>query len=171
MPKRKNRAVTSQARTEGGGRRAAQGQPGTAPGEVGLPGGGSVRLNTGKLREALVELQHQRAILDRAIQDLQNIIEMMNGVAPYVGYKRRQRSYIDDGVAVLEQTGEPMHIIEIAKKIGEIHGREVSRGSVDSTFSRYIRSVGNRSRIIRVRHGYFGLTAWNAVPPKKGSPG
>jgi reverse gyrase len=127
---------------------------------------GDMPVNTSKLKEALVELQQQRAILDGAISNIQRIIAMMNGGSETVSEvepKARRSSYIDEGVKVLEISGQPLHIKEIAKRISEMRGHEVGRPSVESSFIRHISMQGNKSRIVKVRPAYFGLPAWKSI--------
>lgn len=122
-------------------------------------------MNTTKLKEALVELQQQRAILDGAISNIQRIIATMNGGSeaaltsdPHVS----RSSYIDDGVRILEIAGQPLHIDEITKKVSEMRREEIDRPSVESSFSRHISKTKN-SRVVRVRPGYYGLPAWKTI--------
>ena len=129
---------------------------------------GDTTVNTNKLKEALAELQHQKAMLDGAITQLQNIIATVNGSAlqdqssQVKGY-REARTYIDDAVAVLEMSGQPLHIAKIAEKIGEIRNRGIARASVESSIIRHASSLGHRARIVKVRRGFFGLPSWKAI--------
>lgn len=127
-------------------------------------------MNTTKLKDALIEMQHQRAILDTAIDQLQKVLVALNGgnqepekVKP--GRPGMQEGSIpDQGIQILEANGKPMHVVEIAKKVSQIRGREVTRYSMESSFMRHIKSKNPRVR--KVGPGIFGLTAWtqNASP-------
>jgi hypothetical protein len=123
-------------------------------------------MNTGKLKEALVELQQQRSILDGAISNIQRIIAMMNGGSETVSVaepETRKTSYIDDTVKILEVSGEPLHVREIAKQIAEMRGsNSVSRASVESSLTRHIQGKG-RARVAKVKPGYFGLSSWKSI--------
>ena len=129
---------------------------------------GDVTVNTNKLKEALAELQHQKAMLDGAITQLQNIIATVNGGAlqdqsSHEHGRREARTYIDEAVTVLEMSGQPLHISKIAEKIGEIRNKEVARASVESSIIRHASSLGHRARIVKVRRGFFGLPSWKAI--------
>ena len=67
-------------------------------------------MNTEKLKEALVELRHQRALLDGAISNLDNILKTLNGVsastASSSGRHMESESYIDLAVRILEEHGK-----------------------------------------------------------------
>ena len=132
---------------------------------------GGTTVNTNKLKEALAELTHQRAIFDGAISQLQNIIATVDaGVSQKASDKGKEvhhgraTSYVDDTVKVLELSGQPLHIAVIAQKIGEMRGRTVPRASVESSVIRHISSLGNRARITKVRRAHFGLSSWKAIP-------
>lgn len=129
---------------------------------------GGMTVNTNKLKEALAELQHQKAMLDGAITQLQNIVATVNGSAlrdksSQENGRREARTYIDEAVTVLEMSGQPLHISKIAEKIGEIRNREIARASVESSIIRHASSLGNRARIVKVRRGFFGLPLWKAI--------
>ena len=125
-------------------------------------------MNTNKLKEALAELQHERSILDQAIANIQTIIATVNGGSQAAHHMDNQMrthatSYIDDTVAVLELSQQPLHIVKISQKIAEIRGKEVARASVESSIIRHISSLKNRARIIKVKRAHFGLPSWKAI--------
>ena len=120
-------------------------------------------MNTQKLREALVELKHQRALLDTAISNFEEILSTLDGVAPQAITKRDDRnkeSYIDLAVRILEEVGKPMHIVEIAKRVSQIRGKTVPRPSVESSLLRHMQIRGVSSRVVKVRPAFFGLPIW-----------
>ncbi len=121
-------------------------------------------MNTQKLREALVELKHQRALLDTAIASFEEILRTLNGVAPQAAptsdSRKAKESYIDLAVRILEETGKPMHIVDIAKRVSEIKGKAIPRASVESSLLRHMQNSGTSTRVVRVRPAYFGLPIW-----------
>jgi hypothetical protein len=121
-------------------------------------------MNTQKLREALVELKHQRALLDTAISNFEEILSTLDGVAPQAitkkGDRNNKESYIDLAVRILEEVGKPMHIVEIAKRVSEIRGKTVPRPSVESSLLRHMQIRGVSSRVVKVRPAFFGLPIW-----------
>lgn len=122
-------------------------------------------MNTQKLREALVELRHQRALLDNAIANLEGILSTLNGVTPepsVIKGKSTTGSYVDLSVRILEESGKPMHITEIAKKVSEIKGRNIPRASVESSLLRHMQTTKGEPRVTRVRPAYFGLPVWKS---------
>ncbi len=73
-------------------------------------------MDTTKLREALVELQQQKAVLDGAISNIQRAIAMMNGGSESTTVKDtevKELSYLDDAVKILRIVGNPLHITDI----------------------------------------------------------
>jgi hypothetical protein len=121
-------------------------------------------MNTAKLKEALVELKHQRALLENAIRNFEEILETLNDTAPQTvsltGKNVENESYIDLTVRILEEHGKPMHITEIAQKISEIRGKTVPRPSVESSLLRHMKVSRTRPRVSKVRPAYFGLPIW-----------
>lgn len=116
-------------------------------------------MNTDKLNDALVELRHQRALLDTAIVNIENVLKTLQSSTSEPratsNGKKRKGSYIDLGVKILEQAGQPMHIKEIAKQIGLELGKQIPRASVESSFIRHIATFGKNARVIKVRPAYF----------------
>jgi hypothetical protein len=123
-------------------------------------------MNTEKLREALVELQNQRATLDTAISNIQNVLAMLNGQqsttvkAPVVD---ATRTYIDYGVEVLRNSGKLMHVTAIANAIGALRGTTVSRASVESSFIRHIAKT-KTPRLTKAPKSMYGLPEWKQQP-------
>jgi len=121
-------------------------------------------MNTQKLKEALVELKHQRALLDNAIANFEEILRTLNGVSPDAvvssSKPRENGSYIDLTVRLLEESGKPMHIVEIAKKISAIRGKAIPRPSVESSLLRHMKVSRSDPRVTKVRPAYFGLPIW-----------
>ena len=122
-------------------------------------------MNTQKLKEALVELKHQRALLDTAIANLEDVLSTLSGVVPPViaasGKIKETESYIDLTVRILEGEGKPVHIAELAKRISVIRKKEIPRASVESSLLRHMKLAGNKARVAKVRPAYFGLPIWN----------
>ncbi len=119
-------------------------------------------MNTAKLKEALVELKHQRAMLDGAISNLESILRALNGSGTAAPVERHAEteSYIDLTVRILEESGKPMHVSDIAKRISEIREKNVPRPSVESSLLRHMKVSRVRPRIVKVRPAYFGLPEW-----------
>src|ERR1700693_1722890 len=121
-------------------------------------------MNTQKLREALIELKHQRALLDNAIANFEEILKTLNGVAPEAvasaGRPRENESYIDLTVRLLGESGKPLHIAEIAKRISSIRGKTIPRASVESSLLRHMNVSRSNPRVIKVRPAHFGLPIW-----------
>jgi HB1, ASXL, restriction endonuclease HTH domain len=130
-------------------------------------------MNTDKLNEALVELRHQRALLDAAISNIERVLKTLQSSTseprPMSNGKKRKGSYIDLGVKLLEQAGQPMHIKEIAKQIGLELGRNIPRASVESSFIRHIASFGKNARVVKVRPAYFTVPSLKHVVSTAGS--
>jgi hypothetical protein len=128
---------------------------------------GEGTVNTSKLKEALAELQQQRLILDGAISSIQRIIATMNGGAETASVaepEARKTSYIDDTVKLLEIAGQPLHIKEITKQIGEMRGAESARASIESSLGRHIELLKERARVVKVRPATYGLPIWKSLP-------
>jgi HB1/ASXL restriction endonuclease-like protein with HTH domain len=125
-------------------------------------------MNTEKLTEALVEMKHQRALLDAAIKNIEGVLDSLGGgdaqkSAPRVGRRREQGSYIELAQAILAEHGGPLHIKDLAAKISEKRGRNIPRASVESSIVRHIKAYGNNSTIIKVHPAIFGLRAWKTL--------
>jgi HB1, ASXL, restriction endonuclease HTH domain len=125
---------------------------------------GVFSMNSVKLKEALVELKHQRALLENAIANVEEVLKTLNGVAPDAvaasGKPRESESYIDLAVRILEEAGKPMHIAEIAKKVSAIRGKTVPRASVESSLLRHMNISRSNPRVVKVRPAHFGLPIW-----------
>jgi hypothetical protein len=125
-------------------------------------------MNTNKLKEALAELHHQRAVINTAISNLQSIITLMSGEPQELAEpdaKVKRTSYVDDVIEILEASGKPLHIKDIAKSISERRGKEVARASVEASVIRYIASSGSSTKIVKISPGYFGLPTWKSLLP------
>jgi uncharacterized protein (DUF362 family) len=133
-----------------------------------------VAMNTTKLKEALVELQQQRAILDVAIKNIQQVLATLNGSEATAQQPTRtgvKPSYIDLSVQVLEQTGHPLHVKDICEKMTELRGSPVSsRASVESSIIRHMNTTGDRARIAKVRPSTYGLPGWETVQTEAIAP-
>lgn len=122
-------------------------------------------MDTTKLREALVELQQQKSVLDGAIANIQRAIAVMEGgskSSEHNGKEEREYSYLDDAVNILRVSGHPLHIDEIVKKISEMRGQDTERPPIESSFSRHI-TKSKKSRIVRTKPGYYGLPEWKTI--------
>ena len=130
-------------------------------------------MNTQKLREALVELKHQRALLDTAIANFEEILRTLNGVAPQAAptsnTHRAKESYIDLSVRIIEEVGKPMHIVDIARRVSEIKGKNIPRPSVESSLLRHMQTSGTNARVTRVRPAYFALPIWKTFAKEPAS--
>lgn len=127
-------------------------------------------MNTHKLNEALAEMRHQRAVLDVAIKNIESVLATLSepsstplATSDAPRRSAKEPSYIDLGVKVLADAGNPLHISEIAKRISESRGKEIPRASVESSFIRHIKAFGDSARIVKVRPAYFGLPAWKSL--------
>jgi hypothetical protein len=116
-------------------------------------------VNTDKLNEALVELRHQRALLDAAISNIEGVLKTLQSSTSEPRSmskgKKHEGSYIDLGVQVLEEAGTPLHIKEIAERISKMKGKNIPRASVESSFIRHIANFSHNSRIVKVQPAYF----------------
>lgn len=128
-------------------------------------------MNTTKLKDAIIEMKHQRAALNSAIEQLEKVLSALNGGGeaqeqPLTDRSVHQGEDItipDCGIKILESNGRPMHITDIAAKASTLLGREISRGSMESSFKRRIESAkkkNTRPEVKKVRRGIFGLTQW-----------
>lgn len=125
-------------------------------------------MNTQKLKDALVEMKHQRALLETAIKNIEGVLTTLGDGTPTESAPSSKRayeggSYIDLGQKILEEYGKPMHIVEIAKKISAIKGKPIPRASVESSFVRHIKIFGDKARIVKTRPAYFGLPLWKTL--------
>ena len=122
-------------------------------------------MNTAKLREALVELKRQRALLDSAISNLGSVVQTLDDAPVEVaksGKRREKESYLDLAVRILEEAGKPMHIVQITQKVSEMRGKNVPRPSVESSLLRNIKVGGSKARVVRTRPAHFGLPIWKS---------
>ena len=124
-------------------------------------------MNTDKLNEALVELRHQRALLDTAISNIESVLKTLQASTgePRTSSngKKHEGSYIDLAVRILEEAGQPIHIKEIAKKISTLRGKQIPRASVESSVIRHIATYGKNARIVKVRPAYFTVPSLKHV--------
>ena len=126
-------------------------------------------MNTNKLTEALFELQGQRTVLDAAISNIQKVLAMLNGqqdqetVPVTIAASDDIRSYIDDAVSVLRNSGKPMHVKELASAIGELRSKPISRTSVESSFIRHI-GKAKKPRLSKTGRSTYGLPEWKHQP-------
>lgn len=122
-------------------------------------------LKTDKIRDAIVDLQEQRDLIDSAIQSLQAILVRLNGHSqvqmPFAAESSPatdKSSYIDLTVQLLKASGRPMHIKQILEQVRILRGNpNVKRGSVESSLLRHIELKGSESRVRKVRPATFGL--------------
>jgi len=127
-------------------------------------------VNTTKLKEALVELQQQRAILDGAIKNIQNVLSALHGGEPAphtAAVVAGKASYIDLGVQVFEATGQPLHILEVCRKMSDLRGEKLQRGNVESSFIRHIKTTAERARIAKFGPSTYGLPTWPNRPASR----
>lgn len=131
-------------------------------------------MDTSKLNEALEELQQKRSIIDTSIISLKAAIAALNGQpkreqlrldVQSVAALEQESSYIDDAVTVLRSTGQPMHIEALAKAIATLRGNGgIKRSNVESSVCRHISMQKHKSKLIRVKRGFYGLPAWKQQP-------
>jgi len=125
-------------------------------------------MNTQKLKDALIEMKHQRALLEAAIKNIEGVLATLGDVSPTESTPSNKKtydegSYIDLGQRILEEYGKPMHIVEIAKRISELKGKSIPRASVESSFVRHIKIFGDKARIVKTRPAFFGLPLWKTL--------
>jgi ABC-type transporter Mla subunit MlaD len=128
-------------------------------------------MNTTNLEQTIAEMQHQRAALDTAIDQLQAVLSDLNdgseqstiaiGARIPQALPGKKVSISDLGIQVLKEHGQPMHIKEIASKVGERRGRGVTRASMEVSFMQTIKGAkkaGNKPLVRKYGPGIFGLT-------------
>jgi len=126
-------------------------------------------MNTSKLREALIELQQQKTVIDNAISNLEKIISAMNGdlqsddQVKLVSFGRVTgrlgRSFLDIAVSVLESHAKPIHIKELTYQIERFRKKQTKRNSVEATIARHIKSASD-PRLVKVGPGFYALPSW-----------
>ena len=108
-------------------------------------------MNTSKLKEALVELQHERATLDSIISQLQGILASVNGsdskASRSFAVAQVRESYLDLTVDILEHARKPMHVNDITPKISELRKKKATAQSVNSSLVRHIKGSSTRAKI------------------------
>jgi hypothetical protein len=120
-------------------------------------------MNTTNLEQTITEMQHQRRVLDTAIDQLQEVLDTLNGRTEQTSIaipREKKLSISDLGMKVLEEHGQPMHIKEIASKVGEKRGRGVTRASMEVSFMQTIKGAkkaGNKPLVRKYGPGIFGL--------------
>jgi HB1/ASXL restriction endonuclease-like protein with HTH domain len=126
-------------------------------------------MNTSKLKEALVELQQEQDKLANMILQLRRMIAdaepsiaggMQDSVK--VELKTVRQSYIEQAVQILEQSGKPMHVKDLAAKIAELRHAKVQRASVESSLIRHL-SLGSRAKIAKFGPSLYGLPSWKGI--------
>lgn len=117
-------------------------------------------MDTRKLTEALEDLRSKREVIDRAIRSLETAVQTLgDSDEGSIGNARRSgdaKSSIDYAIDILSGV-ENLHIEELAKKVSEASGREVSRATLDGGISREIRERGEKSRFERPSPGVYAL--------------
>ena len=117
-------------------------------------------MNTGKLKEALSELQTQKVSIDQAIKSLQAIIASFNGTEDVTPKKvGAVPSFVEATESILASRGKPMHIKELVFEINKLRGAESTRNSVQAGLSRHMK--GSDSRIVKPGPGMFALAEWS----------
>ena len=97
-----------------------------------------------KLKEALSELQTQKASIDQAIKGLQAIIASFNGTEDVVPKKvGAVPSFVESTESILDLRGKPMHIKELVFEINKLRGAESTRNSVQAGLSRHMKNEGS----------------------------
>jgi hypothetical protein len=121
-------------------------------------------MDTTNLKQTIAEMQDQKAVLDRAIDQLQEVLNDLNGrteQAIITMPRGKKLSIADLGIKVLQEQGERMHIKEIARKVGEKRGRGVTRASMEVSFMQTIKranKAGVAPLVSKYGRGIFGLT-------------
>jgi hypothetical protein len=123
-------------------------------------------MNTGKLREALAELQLHRSVLDAAIVSLESAIAMLEGsptTRPIIQSAlpiNHRSSYIDDSVKIIRSAGKPLHMSELLTKLRELRGASIARNSVEASINRHISKTSGAVKLAKVAPSTYGLSAW-----------
>jgi len=76
-----------------------------------------------------------------------------------ISFADRNKSYVELAVAALEATGgKPMRMVDIFNWIKAAKSNpHLERRSVEATVSQHVKKKGERSRIVRVSPGVYGL--------------
>lgn len=124
-------------------------------------------MKTDKIKEALTDLQHQRELIDNAINSLQTILLRLNGASthqaamdftPEPAFMSKKLSYVEAAIRILEANERPMHVKRIWKQIQELRGNKtIKRQSVESTLLRHIDVKGDEARIRKVAPATYAL--------------
>ena len=122
-------------------------------------------MNTGKIKEALGDLQQQRELIDDAIKSLQRVLLQLNGhdeqkmlplalqTAPAIA----QGTYLDLVVQLIEANGyRPMHVKNIVEQIRLLRNNpNIRRQAVEATLQKHIASKGEMSRVAKDSPGHY----------------
>lgn len=133
-------------------------------------------MDTTKLRDAIGDLREKRDAIDDALHSLENALAVLSGSAPVsvaqpapASSRPARKSNMDWAIELLEVHG-PIHIEELAEKVSDAVGHEVSRATLDGAISREIREKNGASRFERVAPGIYGLRV-PALPESQGAIG
>ena len=97
----------------------------------------------------------------KAIQELRQNGGVGAPVAPKTTAGSKRRSQTDLAYDVLVKAGEPLHILEIVKRIESDFGLPVSR---DSLVSAVLKKVGQRQQFIKTGKNTYGLLGRDERP-------
>jgi hypothetical protein len=130
-------------------------------------------MKTDKLREAIRELKEQQAVIGDALVHMEQALAVLEGGNPISqaqstvteaakgeAVQKPAKTFIDEGVEILGAAGRPLHIKDITFQISKRRDRNIPRAFVESSFARHITNLEERSRVRRVRPGYYGLPEW-----------
>src|SRR5262245_46756998 len=126
------------------------------------------KMDTSKIAAALEELRTHREVIGRAIESLENALNLLGGDLPLASdneassnghgrVRRTSKTFMDHALEILISHG-PMHIDDLTKAVSEVAGREVSRATLDGGMSREIREQPDRSRFIRISPGNYAIS-------------
>ncbi len=114
-------------------------------------------MNLVKIKDAIVDLQRQRTMMDEAIKTLQQVV--LGDKEQKAAAEQPRKSYIDDAIDILEAAGKPVHIKDMVHLIGATRGKTLVRASVESSIIRHIKSA-HEPRLVKTKAANFGLPSW-----------
>jgi len=133
-------------------------------------------MKTDKIKDAMLDLQNQKIVLEKAIEGLQAVLNGLNGhsesgnaaivkqghyvISPADSIRGidPELSYIDSAIQFIKVSGRPMHIRKLVEQIQVLrHNPNIKRSSIEATIVRHIAAKGEDARIIRIRPGIYSV--------------
>ena len=106
------------------------------------------------------------AELDEMIRTLERILPQLKSYAAHLQHKegnehnhqRRQDSYVQLAIAVLEEIGRPAPITVLLERIRvRRNDPTITRGSVETSLLRHLNSKGDKAEVVKPRPGTYAL--------------